>query len=110
MITRYPEMSLELVKEFFEFLQGKEGVPKNYRLKPKPRLTKNQAFSVIYILQERMGLIPDKYEFCDACHEIFDADYGSCHVDDKEQLKEMRKIGYRVTVKDIGKTFCDDCR
>lgn len=107
-MVEHPEMNLDLIIELFEFLQGKE--VEHFTLKRRPKLTKNQAFTVIYYLQERMGLIPDKYEFCDGCHELFDADYGLCHVDDKEQLKEMRKIGYRVTSKDIGKTFCDDCR
>lgn len=109
-MVEHPEMNLELVTEFFEFLQGNKAYPDGIILKSRPRLSKNQAFSVIYVLQERMGLIPDKFELCDQCHEIFDANYGICHVDDKEQLKEMREIGYRVTAKDIGKMFCDDCR
>ena len=108
-MVEHPEMNLELVKEFFEFLQGND-VLENWILKPRPKLTKKQAFSVIYVLQERLGIIPDKFEFCDECHELFDADYGICHVDDKESLKNMKEIGYRVTAKDIGKTFCDSCR
>lgn len=109
-MVEHPEMNLELVKEFFEFLQGNEAYPEGTILKSRPKLSKAQAFSVIYVLQERMGVIPDRFELCDQCHELFDADYGMCHVDDEEGLESMKEIGYRVTKKDIGKTFCDDCR
>jgi len=105
-----PEMSLELVKEFFEFLQGNKAYPEGCILKSRPKLSKNQAFSVIYVLQERMGLIPDKFELCAECGELFDTDHGFCHIDDKASLKENKAMGFRVTAKDIGKTFCGDCR
>ena len=104
-MVEHPEMTLELITEFFEFLQGKE-VP-NYTLIKKPKLTKSQAFTVIYYLQERLGIIPDNFEFCDACKQMFDKDHGGISVD---IIKDAKERGYRVTSKDAGKTFCGGCR
>jgi hypothetical protein len=59
-------------------LQGE--IPKNLTLKAPPNLTADQAFSVIYYLQEEMGVLPDKYEKCQVlgCDNLFDADEDGC--------------------------------
>lgn len=58
------EITLEQVQELFDFLQGTvpEGI--NLGRGHKPRLTRNQAFSVIWYLQEHLGILPDHYEMC----------------------------------------------
>ena len=62
---------LELVQEFDEFLTGtcpdsitiKEGYPFG--------LTPEQAFSIIWYLQEHWRIISDRYERCSECGNIY---------------------------------------
>ncbi|WP_175639107.1 hypothetical protein [Metabacillus schmidteae] len=72
-----------------------------------PKLTSKQAFSVIYYLQEALGVIPDVYEKCDECDSLFDTDNSghynetkgkfycsSCtHLHDFEETDEGDKVG-----------------
>lgn len=67
------EIPLEDVKALFTFLQGK--VPDCLILEHPPRLSPEEAFSVIYYLQEIMHLLPDTYERCKVCGILFDSDY-----------------------------------
>lgn len=68
-------MTLVEAREFYAFLQGGP-VPKGFTIRARPRLTRNAAFSVIYVLQERYRLIPDNFEACATCDEIFDTHEG----------------------------------
>jgi hypothetical protein len=63
-------MTLDEAREFITFLRGKG--PDGFRLPDRPRLGKRAAFTVLYVLQERFRLIPDTYEECAACTELFD--------------------------------------
>lgn len=53
-------MDIEQLKEFFNFLMTDEW-----------QITPQQAFRIIYFLQERF-IIPDNFELCADCLEIFD--------------------------------------
>lgn len=82
---------LELIKEFFEFLQGK--CPDAINTDNLPMLSSEQAFSVIYYLQEHLPIFPDTIEKCDSCGELFDLFYSGRHCDTCGNLCED----------------CDDC-
>lgn len=71
--------SLTLLNDFFMFLQGK--CPDTMNVKEMPNLTKQQAFSVIYYLQEHLPVFPDTIEKCDRCGELFDLFYSGTHCD-----------------------------
>ena len=96
----------EQLQGFHEFLMGK--VPKGWNIKRKymPKLTADQAFEVIYYLQEKLYVFPDNFELCHECHELHDSGDGIL-VDNLEDAHEM---GYNVTRKDIGYHFCSNCR
>lgn len=63
-------VAIEQVEEFYRFLQGK--TPKGISCKA-PQLSERMAFSIIWFLQERMRIIPDVFERCSTCGEIFDS-------------------------------------
>jgi hypothetical protein len=65
-------ITLEEVDNLYSFLQGK--LPPNLYMKAHPHLTSRMAFRIIYYLQEQMGLLPDNYERCITCGELYDAD------------------------------------
>ena len=65
------EIPIEDVEKFYEFLQGE--VPEGYNIKHPPRLSPQKAFLVIYYLQEEMGIIPDRYERCITCNNLYDS-------------------------------------
>ena len=64
-------MTIEEAREFHTFLRGTG--PKGFRLRERPRLGKQAAFSVLYVLQEKFRLIPDTFEQCDFCLDLFDS-------------------------------------
>lgn len=85
------KLNFEETKELYNFLRGEGEVCEDYK-SPKrvnivlnnekfstekahlPKMTDEQAFFVIYILQEAYGFIPDTYEVCSNCGELYDAD------------------------------------
>jgi len=71
-----PEITLEQTENLYRFLQGQ--VPDCLTLETPPALTKGQAFSVIYYLQEILHIIPDKYEKCRECGDLFDSELEGC--------------------------------
>ena len=83
--------SLELLNEFFMFLQGE--CPDAISVREMPKLNSQQAFSVIYYLQEHLPVFPDTIEKCDRCGELFDLFYSGTHCDVCGNLCES----------------CDDC-
>jgi hypothetical protein len=62
----------EQVEQFYRFLQGE--VPEKLCMKRPPHLSSQMAFRIIYYLQEILPVIPDKFERCRTCGEIFDAE------------------------------------
>jgi len=66
------KITLEQVIEFYEFLQGT--VPKSIHMKKPPKLSQKQAFNVIWYLQEHLRILPDRYERCVRCGNLYDAD------------------------------------
>ncbi len=72
------EISLDEVKKLYGFLQGE--TPEGFYIKAMPKLTPDQAFSVIYYLQEGMRILPDTYEKCriEGCNELYDSDNEGC--------------------------------
>ena len=64
------KITIEQVEEFYTFLQGK--VPECLHMKRPPHLTGQMAFKIIYYLQEVLHIIPDKYERCKSCKDIYD--------------------------------------
>lgn len=74
-------MNLEKTQELYEFLKG--GIPEGFTLKTwKPKLSEDEAFTIIYVLQEKFHLIPDHFENCARCKEIFDMECEGTHYED----------------------------
>lgn len=65
------KITLEQVQNFVDMLTGKPVDEMN--LTHQPQLSRREAFSVVYYLQEEMGIIPDHYEMCSECEYIFDS-------------------------------------
>jgi hypothetical protein len=67
-------MTLEETENLFEFLTGGRP-PAGITLGKRPRkMTAQQAFSLIYVLQEAFHVIPDSFEQCTHCGFIFDSE------------------------------------
>ncbi len=98
------DITLEEVEKLYKFLQGE--VPDSLTLRETPNLTANQAFAVIYYLQEIMGILPDKYEQCQipGCGELFDSAEEGCLAMYCECCGCQHPDGY-----DPYETGCDDC-
>ena len=62
---------LDRVQQFHEFLQGR--LPDGVSVTNPPRMTAEDAFEVIWFLQEVAGLITDSIEMCAYCGTLFDS-------------------------------------
>ena len=65
------KITIEQVEELYQFLQGT--CPEGIHVKHPPRLTKRKAFNVIWFLQEHLKVLPDNYEQCCSCEDLFDS-------------------------------------
>jgi len=62
------DIDLEMIDRFFYFLT------KNKKLSSK------KAFDIIYYLQEQLEILPDRFEKCTSCKEMYDShQQGSTH-------------------------------
>lgn len=86
------------VQELYNFLQGKSH-PEDIDDNNKPNLTKEQAWHVIYCLQEHFGMLGDKFELCCHCGCIFDSENGGTTIDEDSEF-DSSKYGI----------YCEDCR
>ena len=67
------EDDLTKAEELFAFLQG--DIPDGYKIAAEhiPRLTADQAWTVIWYLGNQYWRVPDTIERCDVCGELFDS-------------------------------------
>lgn len=70
-------VTLEQTQELHLFLQGEN--PEGYIVKPL-NIEAKKAFTIIWFLQEHLGLIPDTYEMCSQCGKIYDSSYGGSRI------------------------------
>ena len=104
------DITVEQINEFMDFLTGNK-LPEGFTFQQAPKLTRKQAFSVVYYLQERLRLIPDNIEMCQVCGELFDADCDGFILDGTSAPDEWHKL-HGVTPEMLlandGAQFCSD--
>jgi hypothetical protein len=61
----------EWMNEFYEFL--KTGEADKIHVEHKPMLNEDQAFSIIWYLQEHFPLLPDNIDQCDVCKGLYNS-------------------------------------
>jgi len=95
---RIDNVNTEAMQEFYEWLQGKRNIDRMYFVE-NPHLSKEAAFSVIYYLQERLGVLEDKYEVCKDCGHIYDSYYEGTTINHEDKNFTEDMYGH----------YCDDC-
>lgn len=103
-------MTTDQIQQFMDMLTGGE-LPDGMEMPNQPQLSPEAAFSVIWYLQEHLRIIPDRYEMCDVCHEIFDVNSGGYIIsDDSPENEWYREMGIEpAEVKAAeGKRFCSE--
>jgi hypothetical protein len=73
---KHDEDEMERLEMFYQYLQG--NVPDEVGCK-SPKLTSKKAYEIIWFLQEISHFIPDKYERCDTCGDLFNAEAEGNH-------------------------------
>jgi len=102
------------VQQLYDFLQGKY-FPSDITVPTdeKPNLTANQAWHVIYCLQEHFGMLDDRFERCRNCGDIYDSYEGGTTIDDDSEPKMVENDGNEVEKaweeSEYG-NYCDYCR
>jgi len=87
----------------YKYLKGEE-LPEGVTCK-MPKLSPNEAFSVIWFLQEILHVLPDNIEQCDECKELFDTDCSGYCLDDQYINKNTGK----TLAKKYWGDWCDGC-
>lgn len=102
-----PIDDLKTVEEMMEFLQGE--TPEGFRLANQPELDEDNAFTVIYVLQEKFELITDNFDRCENCGSVFNQHYGG-HVVEPADDKHGREEIYNDLddIPDFGGIFCSN--
>lgn len=104
MMNQFNEIPLEDVEFFYNFLQGK-ATPEGIFINHPPHMTAEEAFGVIYYLQEGMGIFPDHYEICRKCGAMFDSwGEGTC-IDEDTEAETGKSFP-----KEMWGNYCDMCR
>lgn len=66
------EITFEQIEEFYKYLQGE--MPEGVKCEDPVKLTPENAYSVIWYLKAILPLIPDNFEHCTECGDLFDSD------------------------------------
>lgn len=67
------EKELKLVRELFDFLQGRLPAGTIVALKDRPKLNADQAWTVIWYLGNQYWQVPDYIERCCVCGDLYHA-------------------------------------
>lgn len=109
-IVNIEDIEIEKVISFYEWLQGKN-CPDGIHFGEKLNLSEEQAFSVIYFLQEYLEILPDNYERCRKCGCIFDMDYEGKNI--SEETTVITEDGEEMDAnfpEEMYGLYCDYCR
>lgn len=101
-------ITLEQTVQFYEILRGGD-LPDGWKMSDQPSLSAEEAFSVVYLCQELLHIIPDHYEKCDVCQELFDSSHGGFFIDSDTELDEFYaglNISLEMIRKAAGTHFC----
>ena len=104
------DITVEQVQEFMDFLTGEE-MPEGFTFQHAPTLTRQQAFSVVYYLQEALHVLPDNFEMCQVCGELFDTDYDGFTLDGTSAPDDWHKsqgVTPEMLLANDGAQFCSE--
>ena len=75
------------IQELMDMLTGKR-LPKGMSIPDdeRPHLSPKQAFAVVWFLQEQTLVLPDNFEQCHVCLEVFDAHSEGHYVDGTDDV------------------------
>lgn len=101
------------MQRFYEFLQGKSH-PENILENHIPNLSPDQAWHVIYCMQEYFGIFSDRFECCKECGKIYDSYEEGCTVgEDTEPVEWVDLCGEKqireFETEEYG-NYCEGCR
>jgi hypothetical protein len=78
------DTDLDVVERVFDMLIGKE-LPEGVCLEHQPNLTEEEAFSVVWFLQEVSRVLPDTIDRCNYCGLLYNAECTSPgYIDDTD--------------------------
>lgn len=102
-------IAIEDVRQFYRWLTG-EGV-EDISTASQPMLTEEEAWAVIYYLQEKLEILPDKFERCRACGGIYDSENEGVSVNRVTTVPDGK--GNLVPgdfPENMWGCYCDECR
>ncbi len=102
------QIGLEQIEEFMDMLAGGE-LPEGILMPRQPQLSRGEAFSVIWFLQEHLRVLDDSIEICRVCEELFDHSHGGFIVDGSDEPDDWhRDIGVtsEMLKQNDGSKFC----
>lgn len=103
-------IDIESVKQFYSWLMG-QGSPDGIYTASQPVLTEEEAFAVIWYLQEELEILPDKFERCRECGIIYDRDNEGTGVNRDTTVPDGQgKLVPGNFPESMWGCYCDECR
>lgn len=99
-------IGIDEVQQLMDMLQGELPDDINLQHLPPP-MTKEQAFSIIWFLQEITRVLPDSIEMCHVCDTLFDYNDSGHIVDEYDEWYEKSGIPPALVEANQGMHFCD---
>ena len=85
-------------------------LPEGMTIRYQPQLSREEAFSVIWFLQEHLRVLPDNIEMCSVCKELFDVETGGHIIDSTDDTYDEWYEDIGVKQSDLeacdGTKFC----
>lgn len=85
-------ITIERVELLYQFLRGER--VGSVQCAEMPHLSEDEAFSVIYFLQEEIEVLPDSVEQCQGCKCLLDADSEGYYREDVGHYCDSCGIAY----------------
>ncbi len=96
------------IEQFFEMLKG-GNLPQGILMTDQPTLNTREAFSILWYIQEHLGLLDSRYELCDNCESLFNSHSQGSFID-QDSLDDHYYIESNITKATvrahIGKHYC----
>lgn len=103
-------VTIEQIDELLEMLTGKE-LPEGMVMCSQPQLSRKQAFSVVWFLQEHLLILPDHFEMCNVCEGLFDTRHDGFTVDGTDipsSWHEDHDVTQEMLEQHDGFNFCSE--
>lgn len=106
-MTQINDVNMECIQEFMDMLTGKS-LPEGMIMAKQPSLDQKTAFSILWYLQVHLRVVPDRFERCRQCDDVFDSHVEGYTTDPNsdDEFYEEWEVPQNILRRFEGAQFC----